>query len=180
MKLYFVTGNKTKFQEVQSMLPEIEQLDIDLPEIQEIDAKEIIKYKLQEALNHVEGSFLVEDTSLYMDCLQGLPGPLVKWFLKTIDNRGMAELAEKLGNNKAQAKTIIGYAKSKEEPHFFEGVIQGTIAPPVGEYQFGWDPIFKPEGYEKTFAQMGSEEKSNISMRRLAVQQLQEFLQNRK
>ena len=83
MKLYFVTGNKTKFEEVRAMVSNVEQVDIDLPEIQEIDAREIIRFKLQEALKRAEGSFIVEDTSLYMDCLNGLPGPLVKWFLKT-------------------------------------------------------------------------------------------------
>jgi len=172
MKIYFVTGNKAKFEEVHAMMPEVEQLDIDLPEIQEIDAKEIIRFKLQEALNHVEGSFIVEDTSLYMDCLHGLPGPLIKWFLKTMGNEGLAELAEEFGNNNAQAKTLIGYAKNHEEIYFFEGVINGTIVRPRGESAFGWDPIFQPESYTKTFAEMGPEEKSKISMRRMAVKQL--------
>ena len=174
--LYFITGNKNKFAEVKAILPEVKQLDIDLPEIQDIDPHKIIKAKLQAAFDHAQGEFIVEDTSLYLDCLNGLPGPLIKWFLQTIGNDGLSNLAEKLGNNKAIAKTIIGYAKNPEKVHFFEGVIKGKIVKPQGETTFGWDPIFLPDGYEKTFAQMDKEEKNKISMRRQALNKLKEFL----
>jgi len=175
--IYFITGNKNKFEEVKAILPEVEQLDIDLPEIQEIDAKEIIKEKLLEALKHKKGEFIVEDTSLYLDCLHGLPGPLIKWFLQTIGNKGLSKIAEKFKNNKAVAKTIIGYAKSQRDIHFFEGVINGKIVSPRGKTNFGWDPIFMPDGYDKTFAEMSREEKNKISMRRNALNKLKKFLQ---
>ncbi|HCM36450.1 MAG: non-canonical purine NTP pyrophosphatase, RdgB/HAM1 family [Candidatus Wildermuthbacteria bacterium RIFCSPLOWO2_02_FULL_47_9c] len=174
--IYFITGNKNKLEEVKAVLPEVEQLDIDLLEIQEIDSKEIIKKKLSEAFNRAEGEFIVEDTSLHLNCLKGLPGPLVKWFLKTIGNDGLAGIAEKLGSSRAEAKTIIGYAKNHEEIYFFEGVIKGQIVKPRGESDFGWDPIFLPDGHEKTFAEMGREEKNKISMRREALNKLSEFL----
>ncbi|HPL93203.1 MAG TPA: RdgB/HAM1 family non-canonical purine NTP pyrophosphatase [bacterium] len=174
--MYFITGNKHKFAEVQAILPQVEQLDIDLPEIQEIDAKEIIKSKLLEALKHQSGELIVEDTSLYFDALNGLPGPLIKWFMKTLGNQGLADLAAKFGNNRAQAKTIIGYARSAEEIYFFEGVVTGRIVPPSGNSDFGWDPIFLPDAYDKTFAELSAEEKNQISMRRMAVNQLKEFL----
>lgn len=174
--MYFITGNKHKFAEVQAILPQVEQLDIDLPEIQEIDAKEIIKAKLLEALKHQFGELIVEDTSLYFEALNGLPGPLIKWFRKTLGNQGLAELVAKYGNNRAQAKTLIGYARSTEEIYFFEGVLAGRIVPPSGNSDFGWDPIFLPDGYDKTFAELSAEEKNQISMRRLAVNQLKEFL----
>ena len=105
-----------------------------------------------------------------------MPGPLVKWFLKTIGNDGLAGIAEKLGSSRAEAKTIIGYAKNHEEIYFFEGVIKGQIVKPRGESDFGWDPIFLPDGHEKTFAEMGREEKNKISMRREALNKLSEFL----
>jgi len=175
--IYFITGNKNKFREVKSILPVVQQLDIDLPEIQEINSKEIIRKKLLEALNHTQGEFIVEDTSLYLDCLKGLPGPLIKWFLKTIGNNGLFEIVEKLGNDRAEAKTIIGYTKNHEEIYFFEGTIKGRIVKPRGESTFGWDPIFLPDGYKKTFAEMSRKEKNKISMRRDALNQLSKFLQ---
>lgn len=175
MPLYFITGNKNKFEEVKTILPEAEQLEIDLPEIQEIDGHEIIKAKLAEAIKSNKGELIVEDTSLYLDCLNGLPGPLIKWFLKAVGAKGIADMTQKLGNDKAEAKTIIGYAKNGEVK-FFEGLIHGQIVAPQGETTFGWDPIFKPKGYDKTFAQMSRQEKNEISMRRLALSKLKQFL----
>ncbi len=176
MPLYFITGNAKKFSEVKMLMPDIEQLEIDLPEIQEIDAKKIIKAKLLEALQHHQGEFMVEDTSFYLDCLQGLPGPLIKWFLVTIGNKGLADIAHKFGNYKATAKTIIGYAKSHEEIYFFEGKLEGEVIMPRGDVGFGWDPIFKPTGHDKTFGEMTKAEKNAISMRSKAVTKLKEFL----
>jgi len=180
MTLYFITGNKNKFEEAKLILPEIEQFDIDLPEIQDIDAKKIIKAKLLEALNHKKADFIVEDTSLYFECLKGMPGPLIKWFMNSIGNQGLFELAEKLENNKAEAKTIIGYAKNSEEIHFFEGIIKGNIIAPEHSTSFGWDPIFQPKGHSKCFAEMSKEEKNKISMRKLAFAKLKEFLDENK
>ncbi len=174
--LYFITGNKNKLAEIQAIIPGVEQLDIDLPEIQEIDAHAIIKAKLLEALNHHPGEFMVEDTSLYLDCLNGLPGPLIKWFIKSIGLEGLYNLTEKLGDNKAQAKTLIGYAKSREELYFFEGIINGTIVKPDGPTTFGWDPIFKPNGHSQTFAMMDQAEKNSLSMRAMAAHQLKDHL----
>ena len=176
LMLYFITGNKNKFEEVADILPEVEQLDIDLPEIQEINPHEIIKAKLQEAFKHASGEFIVEDTSLYFDCLNGLPGPLIKWFMKTIGNKGLADLADKFKNDKAQAKTMIGYARSIDDIQFFEGVVEGKIVQPQEASGFGWDPIFIPDGYTKTFAEMDKSEKNEISMRRMALNKLSEFL----
>jgi len=176
MALYFITGNKNKFSEARSIMGDIEQCDIDLPEIQDIDARNIIKAKLQEAFKHREGEFIVEDTSLYMDCLNGLPGPLIKWFLKTIGNEGLSELAKKLGNDRAAARTIIGYAKNQDEISFFEGSVTGRIASPQGPSDFGWDPVFRPDGFDKSFAQMTEGEKNSMSMRRMALDKLKDFL----
>lgn len=174
--MHFITGNKNKIKEARSIFPDIEQLDIDLPEIQEIDAHTIIKAKLTEALRHHQDELIVEDTSLYFDCLNGLPGPLIKWFLKTMGNDGLATLAEKLGNNKAEAKTIIGYADAAGNVSFFEGAIRGTIVVPKRDTAFGWDANFLPDGHDKTFAEMAPDEKNSISMRRIALQKLKDHL----
>ena len=172
MKIQFITGNSNKFAEAQKIVPELEQLDIDLPEIQEIDAHEIIKAKLQEAKKHYEGIFVVEDTSLYLDCLGGLPGPLVKWFEKTIGNDGLYDIADKYNNYNAQAKTVVGYCDESGDITFFEGVVNGKIVKPESESKFGWDPIFMPDGYKTSFAQMSKKEKNAISMRRIAFEKM--------
>ena len=177
--LYFITGNKDKFQEVKLMLPEIEQLDLDLTEIQSIDPKEIIEHKLQEALKQHQGDFIIEDTGLYMDSLNGLPGPLIKWFMKTVGAEGLYKISEGLGNNKAEAKVVLGYARANGAVNFFEGAIKGTIVAPRTDSGFGWDPVFQPDGSEKSFAQMSKDEKNEISHRGIAVRKLREFLEGK-
>ncbi len=177
--LYFITGNKNKYREVKDCLKdviEVKQLDIDLPEIQEIDAKKIIEEKAKYAFKHLNGNFIVEDTSLYLKALNGLPGPLIKWFLLTVGIRGLYKMAETFQNYEAEARTIIGYGVSPGKILFFEGRVKGKIVSPRGPETFGWDPIFMPTGYNRTFAEMGSVEKNKISMRRLAIERLREFL----
>src|SRR3989344_8485655 len=165
MSIYLITGNKGKLAEVQSILGNVEALDIDLPEIQSLDAHEIIKAKLEEAQKHQTGEFIVEDTSLYFQVLKGLPGPLIKWFMKTIGNEGLYKIAESFGNSSAEAKRIIVYSDAQGNISFFEGNIKGTIVSPRGE-GFGWDPIFQPEGYPKTFGELPPEAKNSFSMRK--------------
>jgi len=177
MSLYFITGSKNKFTEIKTVISEVEQLDRDLAEIQEIDAHKIIAAKLFEAQTHHSNTFMVEDTSLYLEPLNGLPGPLIKWFMKTIGNEGLYKIARTFENFNARAKTIIGYVDEKGKVEFFEGEIKGKIVEPRGETNFGWDPIFQPEGYEKTFAELTPGEKNAISMRKIAAEKLRAHLQ---
>lgn len=178
--LYFVTGNTHKFQEFQSILwaENIEQLTIDLDETQEIDSYKIIRHKLQEALKYHPGPLVIEDTSLYFDCLGGhLPWPLIKRFLYEMTNKGLYELAKKYNNFGVRASVLIGYAKNKDEIEFFEGSINGTIVEPIHATEFGRDPIFQPQGYDKPYGAMEREEKNQISMRRIALDKLKAFLE---
>ncbi|MES2953155.1 MAG: non-canonical purine NTP pyrophosphatase [Patescibacteria group bacterium] len=177
MSLYFITGSASKLSEVKAILADVEQLGIDLPEIQDIDPHTIIRAKLEEARKHQEGDFIVEDTSLYFDALNGLPGPLIKWFMKTVGNDGLYKIAEAYGNFGVEAKTIVGYS-SGDKIEFFEGSIRGSIVKPRGETGFGWDPIFEPTGYDKTFAELEPSLKNSISMRKVAVEKLKTYLQN--
>ena len=177
MTFYFITGNKGKLADAKLFIPKIEQLDIDLPEIQSIDSREIIREKVEEAFKYTDGEFIVEDASVSLDCLNGFPGPLIKWFEKAIGNDGIYEIADRMGSDGVEAKITIGYARNKHVIHFFEGVIRGKIVSPRGENGFGWDPIFQPEGHLKTFAEMTHEEKNEISMRRIAMEKLMEFLE---
>jgi inosine triphosphate pyrophosphatase len=180
MTLYFITGNNEKFKEIKKIISEIKQLKLDLIEIQELDSKKVIEHKLNEARKIHDGEFIVEDTSLYLNCIPGLPGPLIKWFMKTLDNDGIYELCKKYNNYNAKAKVVIGYSKNKKQIHFFEGVIEGKIKSPRGSKRFSWDRIFCPNGYEKTFSEMNIEEKNKISMRIIAVNKLKKFLDKNK
>lgn len=178
--LYFITGNKNKFNETKAILDvKIERLDTDLPEIQDIDPKNVISAKIEEAQRNKKGEFIVEDTSLTLDCLNGLPGPFIKRLMITIGNDGLYKIAEDFGNNMAEAKDTIGYSNKYGKIHFFDGMIRGKIVTPRGDNNFGWDPIFQPVGYNKTFAEMTDEEKNKISHRKIALEKLKRFLEKR-
>lgn len=177
MSILFISGNKGKIREIQSIIPNVQSVDIDLPEIQSLSAQEIIEDKLRNAQLHREGNFIVEDTSLYINGLNDLPGPFIKWFLKTLGLEGLSKLAKTMGDGTALAKTIIGYSKDKENIYFFEGEVKGRIVDPRTDSDFGWDPIFVPDGYDKAFSEMTEEEKNKISMRMIAASKLKDFLE---
>ncbi len=182
-RLTFITSRSQKFREMQAMLPEISLIHkaVDLPELQEIDAEKIVYEKLNSGLLHMpEGNFIIDDTSVYFDCLGGeLPGPLMKWFFKALGLQKIYEMTRDLRNNRATAVTIIGYAEPSGTLHIFKGVMRGFIVPPRGQDDFDWNAIFQPEGYDKTFGEMTNEEKNRISMRRFAAEEFKKFLESR-
>lgn len=174
--IFFVTGNPNKFHEAQAIIPELQHLNIDLSEIQTLDPKELIKSKLEEASRHYpkETLLIVEDISLYLDELNGLPGPLIKWFIKAIGSKGIHALT--IGKNKkAKATCVIG-VQTQKESLFFESTIRGEIVEPKGNNGFGWDDIFVPLGEKKTFAEMTTQEKEKLSMRADVFRQLKRYL----
>ena len=179
MTLYFITGNKHKFADIKNHIPSLEQLHIDLPEIQDLDPQKVIGAKLRAALDHHDGEFIVEDTSVHFDCMNGLPGTLIKWFLETLGPAGLFNLCDKHGNYKATVRIIIGYASSKENIHFFEGVVHGDIVSVRGGGGFGWDPIFSPEGSDKSFAELKEEGDFSFLCRDIAVEKLKKYLEKK-
>jgi XTP/dITP diphosphohydrolase len=178
--LKFITGNNNKFQQVQKSLDpvKIEQLAIHLEEIQEIDPKKIIKHKILEAFKHHGGEFIVDDVSLYFECLDyKLPGPLIRWFNETLGNEGIALMCQKMGKMGARLVVIIGYAKNENEIIYFEEELEGRISAPIGSGGFGFDPIFIPNGANKTRAEMNELEYLKFSPRDKAVQKLKQHLE---
>jgi non-canonical purine NTP pyrophosphatase (RdgB/HAM1 family) len=173
--IYFVTGNNDKYREAKALIPTLERIEFDLPEEQTLDPQLVIAKKLEVARTKHDGQLIVEDTSLYLDGLNGFPGPLIKWMLQAVGNQGINDLCAKVGNRAASAKTIIGYFDGSEV-HFFEGETRGRIVAPSGIDGFGWDEIFQPDGLGETFAEMGEAYKSQFSMRAVAFKQLQLYL----
>jgi non-canonical purine NTP pyrophosphatase (RdgB/HAM1 family) len=178
--IYFITSNKNKLAEVRALLPETLQLDIDLPEIQELDSKKVIEAKMAEAFKHHSGPFMIEDTALHLDCLNGLPGPLIKFFEKALGgNAGLLNLVNKMGDNQAEAVVTIGYAKNGDEIKYFEGRVRGELVPERGKNDWAWGLIFKPEGCDKTFGEMEQKEKEIIKMRQIALKKLRNYLEEK-
>lgn len=168
--MHFVTSNKGKLAEVKALLPTVEGVSIDLPEIQSLDPRAVITAKLTAACSKGFDRVLVEDTSLEVAGLGGLPGTLIKWFIEALGVPGVARTVLALGDARATARTLFGYS-CPEGVFFGEAALPGTIVSPRGT-GFGWDPIFQPTGSEHTFGEMPPAEKQRWSMRRMALEHL--------
>ncbi len=182
-KLLFITSNPNKLREARQILSgfDVTSRDLDIPEMQEVNEQLIVEEKIRQALKLVDSDVFVEDVSLCYEELNGLPGPLVKWFFKQVGRRGLVDMLAAYDNKTAYAKCYIGYGipareGKKEKIMVFEGSVKGRIVEPAGDSKFGFDPIFLPDGHDKTFAQMTAEEKNKISHRRLALEKFKEYL----
>ena len=191
MKLVFATNNKNKILEVQQMLPPtIEIISLEsigcFEEIPETAAT-IEENAIMKA-NYVTEKYSCEcfadDTGLEVDALNGAPGVFSARYAGEQRNSddNMNKLLEALAdetNRKAQFKTVIAL-NLKGKQHLFTGIAKGEITlEKTGNQGFGYDPIFKPEGYEATFAQLSLEEKGAISHRGIAMAQLINFLKTK-
>ena len=179
MMITFITSNPSKAEQIRRYLNHpIEHKKLDLLEMQSLDLKEVALHKAKEAYRTIGTPVLVEDTSLVFHALGKLPGPLIKWFLQELDNSGLCKVLDQFEDRTALATVVFGLYDG-ENLEIFEGEIKGTIANyPKGERGFGWDSIFIPEGYAKTWGEMNEEEQKETSMRRIALKKLESYLQD--
>ncbi len=172
--MFFVTSNPKKVREVEKILGfKIKHANIEIKEIQSLDVCEVCREKVIKAYEILKKPVFVEDTGLYIDSLGGLPGALVKWFLKTIGNDGICRIVR--GNRTATAKTCVCFFDGHNLKCFL-GELKGKISDRPRGKLFGWDSIFIPNCYDKTLVELGLEEKNKISMRRKAFLKFKEFL----
>ncbi|SNR59725.1 XTP/dITP diphosphohydrolase [Lutibacter agarilyticus] len=189
LKLVFATNNKNKLKEVQAMLTNFEIVSLadincfdDIPETANtLEGNAILK------ANYVTEKYglncFADDTGLEVEALNNEPGVYSARYAGA-ENNANANMDKLLGNlennthRKAQFRTAV--ALNIESKLFvFEGVCKGEIlTKKTGNSGFGYDPIFKPEGYNNSFAEMDMTEKGAISHRGKAIQQLVEFLKN--
>lgn len=176
--LLFATSNTHKAKAIQAILGRhVQHIELDLPEIQAIDVRTVVQQKAQTAYQLVGQPVIVEDTSLTIQAWNGLPGALIRWFLTTVGNEGICQMLESYEKRDAMAETCLGYFDGVDY-FVFSGVVKGHIPRrPRGHNGFGWDPIFIPIGWHKTFAEMSEEDhKVFVSMRTLATLKLKAFL----
>lgn len=179
MELTLITGNKDKVREFSQILGDdftINNVKIDLEEIQSTDVRKVVSHKLQQAYQQLQTPVLVEDTGIHIQTLNGFPGALVKSFWEHLGNEGITRIA---GLSPIHALTIIGYHDG-EKMYFFQGKSTGCIPQVPTEGGFGWDGIFVPTGYNKSYGEMTPEEKNKISQRSKALDELKRFFQKNK
>lgn len=176
-EILFITGNKKKAEEVKAITGlDVLTKSLDIPEIQALDVEEVAKAKALSAFHLTGQPVIVDDTGMSIEALSGLPGALVAWFLDTLRPEGILKMLNGEKNRKASVSTCIAYA-DQNGAAVFTGTIHGEIADSLrGENGFGYDPIFIPDGYDKTYAEMTSDEKNEISMRKIALLKFKEFM----
>lgn len=175
--IIFVTGNENKVAWTRRYISfPITHQNIDVTEIQSLDPYEITEHKVKEAYKIIGKPVLVEDTSFTIDAFGKLPGPFIKWFQSEI---GIEKICQLVGstNRNAFAHVVFGYYDGNKVI-FGEAKLKGTIADkPRGTNGFGWNPIFIPEGWNKTYAELTDSEMDTINVRRMAILDLEKKLQ---
>ena len=185
-KIVFATNNAHKLEEVAAILGDNYEVlslreigcDADIPETADTFAGNAWQ-KAQYVKEHYGYDCFADDSGLEVDVLDGAPGVFSARYSGGGSEANMDKLLHNLTGKSergAQFRTVIALLVG-EESHLFEGIVRGTIIEERrGGGGFGYDPIFVPEGYDLTFAELGSEVKNRISHRAQAVKQLAEYL----
>jgi len=187
LKLVFATNNKNKLKEVQAMLTNFEIVSLadincfdDIPETAEtLEGNAILKANfITEKYGY---NCFADDTGLEVEALNNAPGVFSARYagLNNSTDANMNKLLNELGENKhrkAQFRTAIALNINQKQ-FIFEGICKGAILKnKQGNSGFGYDPIFMPNNFNKSFAEMNMIEKGAISHRGLAIQKLITFL----
>jgi XTP/dITP diphosphohydrolase len=137
-------------------------------EIQSESLEEIAKTSAIHAYRQCGLPIIVEDAGLFIEALNGFPGPYASYVYKTIGNEGLLKLMKETNNRKARFQSVVAYFyEDLESPICFRGEVLGEITQTVrkGSSGFGFDPVFKPMQSDKTFAEMSIAEKNRYSHR---------------
>ena len=173
--LVIVASNENKLAEINEILGTNHKVSkIDIPEIQSLDLDEIIACKAKVAYAKIKKPVLVEDISLEIKALNGLPGTFVKFFLERLRTEGTVKLI-----GAAKTDTIVTVAVAIYDGRhlkIFKASVSGTLVKEDrGTGGFGFDKVFIPKGYSKTYAQMPPSLKNKISHRAKALQKVKNY-----
>lgn len=176
-KILVITNSQGKANEISAITGlTVEAKKLELLEIQSLSVEEVAKKKVMAAYKIVRQPVLVDDTGMNIEALNGLPGALVVWFLDLLGPQGVLDLIANKENRKASVSTCIAYADANGVQTFV-GTVNGTIPAELrGDEGFGYDPIFIPEGQDKTYAEMTVDEKNEISMRKIALMKFKDYI----
>jgi XTP/dITP diphosphohydrolase len=190
--ILFATNNEHKIAEVRSILgPDFRVLSLsdfnyarDLPETQNSFKGNALQ-KARYAFAHFNTPCFADDSGLEVEALNGSPGVLSARYAGRHGNSEeninlLLENLQGIANRSARFKTVIALVTNVADAYFFEGIVNGSILDQRrGAYGFGYDPVFLPDGYSKTFAEMSAREKNAISHRAEAVRKLADYLKQK-
>jgi len=167
--VWFMTENPDKFREAKSILTtrgiKIRRLKRAKVEVQDSSLERIAEFAVKRASTYRRGLMLVEDSGLFIDALNGFPGPFSSYVYKTIGLKAILGLMEGRRRS-AYFQSSIAVGSASIRPRVFTGIVRGSISQKIaGSAGFGYDPIFIPEGSRETFGQTKAEFKNKHSHR---------------
>ncbi|MCX8204305.1 MAG: XTP/dITP diphosphatase [Candidatus Nezhaarchaeota archaeon] len=182
MKLAFVTSNVDKFKEAREILrrlaPFVEVIEVDanVVERQLDDVEKVAAEEAKEAYAKLKIPLFTEDSGLFIESLNGFPGPYSSYVHRTLGCRGILKLMEGVKNRKAMFKSAVALCLDSEEPLVFTGVVEGELSTEERGEGWGFDPIFIPKNMgSRTYGELG-DIKNEISHRRKALEGLANYL----
>jgi len=180
----FVTTNPGKFREVSAKLAplgvRLRRRDRAYPEVQADRLEDVVRAAAHVVSREVRGEFLIDDSGLFVEALGGFPGVYSSYAYRTIGPAGVLTLMRGRRERAARFETVFLLGRYGRPARVFRGVCEGAIArAPRGRGGFGFDPIFVPRGFRRTFGEMSLGEKNAISHRGRAAEALARHLRRR-
>lgn len=170
MKILFATGNPGKLKEVKAKFTEIgmeiEQLIDEYPEIQSDGLDKVVECGLDWLWERHKQPIMIDDSGLFIKGLDGFPGVFSAYVFMTLGCEGILKLMDGMEDRSAEFRCCAGYVGPDGKKIIVSGIVEGKIIHEMrGDGGFGYDPVFVPSGFEKTFAQMDLDEKNMMSHR---------------
>lgn len=175
--VYFATANPHKLREVQQLLQgqrlRVKMLPLKTIEIQSDDLREVARHALNATMGSGRRPIFVEDAGLFVNKLNGFPGPYSSYVYRTVGVQGLLRLLGSEADRAAQFRSAVALATANRKIEVFEGAADGWISEaPRGRRGFGFDPIFIPAGSSRTFAEMPLRVKNRYSHRARAIRKM--------
>ncbi len=187
--VFFATNNIHKFEEARQICRQNNMsccmLRLKGTEIQSDSLCEIASESAAKTCREIQLPVIVEDAGLFVESLNGFPGPYAAYAYKTLGNEGIIRLLKSVKNRKAKFQSVIAYCDTScKPPECFDGEVKGKITAKQRKTDlreaFGFDPIFQPLKSDKTFAEMPIEEKNTYSHRAMALRKFISWYKNQR
>ena len=175
----FASANRNKFREAKNILHQsninLGFFKVNLTEIQAKSLKQIAALKVDDAYRQCHKPVIIEDAGLFIESLNGFPGPFSSYVFKTIGNKGILRLMS--SNRRAHFQSVVAFCDNKFGVRLFEAKVEGKIAKSSSGKGWGYDPIFIPKGESKTYAVISN--KDELSHRYKALKKFSNWFLHR-
>ena len=182
MNINLVTSNLGKVEELTYILKpfghKVSQLKVECPEIQASTLEEVVDFGLDWlGAKKIQTPFIIDDAGIFVEALENFPGVYSRYVYDTIGLQGILKQMESIVDRITRFKCVLGLMLEDGSKHKFVGECKGNLIHEIrGTGGFGYDPIFIPDGYTKTFSELLPEEKNDVSHRGRAMHKLVDFL----